>query len=158
MTTTNNITLSASPPSNYILTKVENDLISLSNEVFPGLSYLQIKKLPLDDRLRKVQTYLCKTNTNGGNIQMVRANLDYPEPYVKLFNELADEDKTNEKSGDYMSEIDDDWEAIPKPPLTGYLDYSAETRPGIEKEHPNMSSSEVVSVNSYVLSYFVTSI
>ena len=44
--------------------------------------------------------------------------------------------------------MNDDGEAIPKPPLNAYMDYSAVIRPKIKEENPNATPTEIVSVYS----------
>jgi len=42
--------------------------------------------------------------------------------------------------------MNDDGEAIPKPPASAYIDYSSFIRPKIKEENPNATPTEMVSV------------
>ena len=52
---------------------------------------------------------------------------------------------TNEES-----KMNDDGEAIPKPPVSAYMDYSSSIRPKIKEENPNATPTEMVSIYSYL--------
>ena len=75
----------------------------------------------------------------------------------KKKNEEDDEDVATEvakvstkkdeaEESDDESESEDDGKAIPKPPVSAYMDYSSFIRPKIKEENPNATPTEMVSL------------